>query len=212
MNHDFWHDKWQKQQIGFHEPEANPWLLTHINALELAPESRIFLPLCGKTLDIAWLLAQGYSVVGAELNQLAVEALFEEMNISPSITPCGPLTRYSADGLDIFLGDIFALQADTLGPVSAIYDRAALIALPETMRRDYSQHLRALTGTAKQLLITVEYDQSLQAGPPFNVSAEEVVSHYEAYYTLRTLAVQDIKGGLKGKCAACEHVWLLQTR
>ncbi len=209
MNHEFWHDKWQKQQIGFHEPKANPLLLAHLKALDLAPSSKIFLPLCGKTLDIAWLLAQGFEVVGAELNKLAVCALFEEMHITPTISECGALTRYSAKGLDIYLGDIFALQATTLGPVAAIYDRAALIALPETMRRDYSKHIRNLTGTAKQLLITVEYDQSLQAGPPFNVSAAEVAKHYEPFYKLDTLAVQSIKGGLKGKCAANEHVWLL---
>ena len=209
MNHEFWHDKWQKQEIGFHEAKANPLLLANIKALHLAPGSRIFLPLCGKTLDIAWLLAQSYEVVGVELNELAVNALFEEMHITPTISECGALTHYSADGLDVFLGDIFALQADTLGPVAAIYDRAALIALPEAMRRDYSQHIRDLTGTAKQLLITVEYDQSLLAGPPFNVSAAEVAEHYQPFYTLDTLAVQNIKGGLKGKCAANEHVWLL---
>lgn len=209
MNHSFWHEKWQKQQIGFHEAEANPLLLAHIHALDLPPKSRLFLPLCGKTLDIAWLLAQGYRVAGAELNELAVTSLFEEMGLVPTITQCGKLVRYSAPHLDIFRGDIFDLQSDTLGAIDAIYDRAALIALPQHMRHDYSQHVRDLTGTAKQLLITVEYDQSQQAGPPFSIDTEEVQFHYGASYTVTPLASKPIVGGLKGKCAADEHVWLL---
>jgi thiopurine S-methyltransferase len=141
-----------------------------------------------------------------------VTSLFEEMNIIPTVSQCGKLVRYSAPHVDIFLGDIFDLQYDTLGPVDAVYDRAALIALPEHMRHDYSHHVRGLTGTAKQLLITVEYDQRQQAGPPFSVDIEEVHSHYDSSYKVSSLATKPIVGGLKGKCAANEHVWLLAKK
>lgn len=212
MNHDFWHDKWHKKQVGWHEPEANPLLLAHIDALELSPSNRVFVPLCGKTLDIAWFLAQGFEVCGAELNKLAVETLFKELDITPSISECGKLTRYSGPYINIYLGNIFDLSRDILGPVDAVYDRAALIALPEKMREDYSQHLMALSDTAKQLLITVHYDQSEQAGPPFSVSDEEISSHYGSRYTVKPLASASIPGGLKGKCAADENVCLLTPR
>ncbi|MGJ8688328.1 MAG: thiopurine S-methyltransferase [Gammaproteobacteria bacterium] len=212
MQHSFWHEKWQKQQMGWHEPEANPLLLAHIDALALSENSRVFLPLCGKTLDIAWLLAQGYQVRGAELNKLAVEALFAGLALTPTISECGALTRYSGQNVEIYLGDIFELNQDILGPVDAVYDRAALIALPEEMRANYSQHLMALSNTARQLLITVHYDQNEQAGPPFSVSGEEVSSHYASRYTVKPLASAPIEGGLKGKCAADENVFLLTPR
>lgn len=212
MKHSFWHEKWQKQQMGWHEPEANPLLLAYIGALELSKGSPVFLPLCGKTLDIAWLLAQGYGVRGAELNKLAVEALFEGLEITPNISECGPLTRYSGHNIEIYLGDIFELSQDILGPVDAVYDRAALIALPEEMRANYSQHLMALSNTARQLLITVHYNQSEQAGPPFSVSGEEVSNHYASRYAVKPLASAPIPGGLKGKCAADENVFLLIPR
>ena len=212
MKHSFWNEKWQKQQVGWHEPEANPLLLAHIHALNLSKDNRVFLPLCGKTLDIAWLLAQGYRVRGVELNKLAVEALFEGLKITPTISEHGPLTRFSGQNTKIYLGDIFELNQDMLGPIEAVYDRAALIALPEKMREDYSQHLMDLSNCTKQLLITVHYDQREQAGPPFSVSGEEVSTHYGSRYSVKPLASAPIQGGLKGKCAADENAYLLTPR
>ena len=69
MDTDFWLQRWQENNIAFHRSEANPLLVTHFKALGLAKGSRVFVPLCGKTKDIAWLLSQGYSVEGAELSQ-----------------------------------------------------------------------------------------------------------------------------------------------
>ncbi len=54
MQGNCWLQKWEKNEIGFHESEANPLLVEHFKELSLAKGSRIFLPLCGKTLDIAW--------------------------------------------------------------------------------------------------------------------------------------------------------------
>jgi thiopurine S-methyltransferase len=78
----FWHDKWQRNQIGFHEPQANPLLLAHFDSLSLRAGSRIFVPLCGKTLDINWLLARGQRVVGAELSEIAVQQLFAGLGVT----------------------------------------------------------------------------------------------------------------------------------
>lgn len=212
MKHEFWHDKWQSNQIGFHESKANSLLLAHIEALDLRANDRVFVPLCGKTLDIGYLLEQGYTVVGAELNRLAVDALFEELGLTPNRTQSGALTRYSAKNIDIFLGDIFELERATLGPIDAVYDRAALIALPEQTRALYSQHLMAITQTSKQLLITLEYDQSLLQGPPFSLSSAELIRHYGDSYAITQLQCSPIADGLKGKCPATESAWLLQPQ
>jgi thiopurine S-methyltransferase len=170
----------------------------------------VFLPLCGKTLDIAWLLSRGYRVAGAELSRLAIEQLFAGLGVEPEITRVGDHDRYSAQGIDIFVGDIFALSGKILGPVDAVYDRAALVALPEAMRNRYTAHLMAITGKAPQLLISYEYDQSRLEGPPFSIRNAEVRRHYADNYDLALLASQDVPGGLKGQCAATENVWLLR--
>lgn len=209
MQHEFWHERWENNQIGFHLDTANPLLVRHFHQLALTPGQRIFVPLCGKSLDIHWLLAQGYHVVGAELSTLAVEALFESLAIVPEVRTEGAFTHYHAEHIDIFNGDIFALGATQSGHIDAIYDRAALVALPQEMRQRYTRHLREITNHAPQLLVSFDYDQSVQPGPPFSVNAEEVSSHYSPYYTLRLLADEPLSGGLKGKCPAQEQVWLL---
>ncbi|WP_229008108.1 thiopurine S-methyltransferase [Methylophilus sp. Leaf408] len=209
MQHDFWHQRWQNQQIGFHLSAVNPLLAAHFQALELQAGQRVFIPLCGKTLDIHWLLSKGIRVAGAELSQLAVDTLFTELGVTPTITRCGSLRHYSAGHIDIFQGDFFALDKALLGNVHAIYDRAALIALPPEMRIRYSEHLINLTNGAPQLLISFHYAQSLAEGPPFNISAEEVAAHYAQTYNIHLLADEVLPTGLKGKFPAQEKLWFL---
>lgn len=212
MDADFWHAKWDKNEIGFHLHEVNPLLAEHFATLGLSPGNRVFVPLCGKTRDILWLLAAGYRVVGAELSQLAVEQLFGDLELTPAITPSGAYKRYAADDIDVFVGDIFALNGKDIGPVDGIYDRAALVAMPGEMRARYATHLPALTEQAPQLLITYEYDQRLQPGPPFSVSHDEVRACYGHRYQLSLIASRDVPGGLKGQCPAMEHVWIAGRR
>lgn len=210
MEANFWHDRWNANEIGFHQPKPNALLERNFGVLALPEESRIFLPLCGKTLDIGWLLANGYQVAGAELSENAVKQLFEELGVNPDITSVGKFTRYSAPDITIFVGDIFDLTADLLGMVDAVYDRAALIALPDEMRRRYAGHLREITGTISQLLITIEYDQSEMPGPPFSVDGETVKSLYSGSFRITMLEEKEIRGGFKGQIPASEVVWHLE--
>jgi thiopurine S-methyltransferase len=212
MDESFWRQKWEQNQIAFHEGEANPLLVRFFNELTLPVGSRVFLPLCGKTRDIHWLLSHDYRVAGAELSDIAVEQLFSELGVEPSITVIGEVSRYSANNIDIFVGDIFSLSHSVLGQIDAIYDRAALVALPEPMRDRYTAHLIQITDRAPQLLITFDYDQRVLDGPPFSVSDEEVGRQYRDSYDLKLLTRADIKGGLKGKCPAAENVWLLKKK
>lgn len=209
MHHDFWHQRWQTNQIGFHLPEANPLLVKHFSSMGLPSGARVFLPLCGKTEDIPWLLSQGYQVAGAELSQIAIEDLFKRLQQIPIITSLDELTHYSAPNIDIYVGDIFKLTRHQLGMVDAVYDRAALVALPEDMRKQYTVHLNAITNTTPQLLICFEYDQIIHAGPPFSVTASEVKQLYELSHSLTLLESTEMLDGLKGKYPAIEQVWLM---
>lgn len=209
MNPEFWQEKWQKREIAFHQAAANPLLISWFNQLALAPGASVFLPLCGKSLDIHWLLAQGYSVVGAELSEMAVQELFAELGLTPSVSSVGNLQHYQADRLQVFVGDIFQLSKDTLGPVAAIYDRAALVALPDAMRQRYAQHLTTISQGAPQLVICFEYDQAQLAGPPFSVDSPEMHKLYSKVYSLNCLEIREVPGGLKRKCQATEIGWLL---
>ena len=151
MDPSFWHQRWEQGEIGFHEQQVNPALVDHLGRLNLAKGARLFLPLCGKTQDIAWLLAQGYRVAGVELSPLAINELFQGLAITPDTSPCGKLVHHSAANIDIWVGDIFDLSSQKLGAIDAVYDRAALVALPEDMRPRYAAHLSALTRGAQQL-------------------------------------------------------------
>jgi thiopurine S-methyltransferase len=211
MDPDFWLARWQNNQIGFHEGAPNTLLKAHFAALGLAPGSRILVPLCGKSHDLHWLRAQGFAVVGAELSRLAVEQFFAELGLTPTQEGIGGLKRFAAGGVTIFAGDIFSLEAATLGPVEAIYDRAALVALPAPLRARYAAHLIALTQAAPQLLVTFEYDQARHQGPPFSVAEPELRALYGATYRLQPAETREVPGGLKGVCPAQETAWLLRS-
>lgn len=209
MDPDFWLKRWERNEIGFHEGEANHQLVAHFQALALPAGARVFVPLCGKTRDIAWLLAQGHRVVGAELSELAIRQLFAELGVAPEIAPAGALIRYSAAGIDIYGGNIFDLSRDQLGPVDAVYDRAALVALPPAMRDRYAAHVAAITDRAPQLLLCFEHDHPLTAGPPFSIDAAEVARLCDGSYRPRLLQREPLAGGVRGQ-PAIDAVWLLR--
>jgi thiopurine S-methyltransferase len=212
MDASFWHNRWQTNQTRWHEQAVNPLLIAHFPSLKISPGGRVFVPLCGKSLDLGWFLSRGYAVAGAELSELAVTQLFVELGMEAHISEVGKLKLFHTEKIDIFVGDIFELSRETLGPVDAVYDRAALVALPEATRSRYAAHLKTITALAPQLVIGYEYDQTVVEGPPFSVTADELHRHYSDSYSLKLLARVEVPGGLKGKCPAMEHVWRLNKR
>lgn len=207
MEESFWYERWERKNIGFHQSAPNPLLVENIGSLGLAEGSFVFLPLCGKTLDIGWLLGQGYRVVGAELSRKAVVELFEELQVEPTIEKLGEIEHFWASGLDIYVGNIFQVTANILGTIDAIYDRAALVALPPEMRKEYTKHLMSISNRAPQLLVTFTYEQELMPGPPFSVPREEVKAHYDTMYQCKELFCHHIT--LKGQVPTKESVWHL---
>jgi thiopurine S-methyltransferase len=211
MDKQFWHDRWEKNEIAFHEGAVNPLLEKHVEQLNLSNGSRIFLPLCGKTIDIVWLISQGFKVVGVELSEKAINELFKELGIVPKIGITEKLTHYQADNIDIFVGDFFDLSIEQLGGVDGIYDRAALVALPEDIRQRYVEHMMKITHVASQLLICFEYDQMELAGPPFSINTQYVKQYYAEMYQLKQLECKSLEGRFKGRVSAVETIWLLRN-
>lgn len=175
MDGEFWQSKWQSQDIAFNQTKTNELLQRYFNSLSLKPNSRIFVPLCGKSIDMIWLTSQGYDVVGVELSQIACNAFFEENQISVETTQIENFTVFQSAHITLFSGDFFYLNKSFLGRVDAVYDRAALIALPFEMRKKYVSHLRNITNdSAPIFLITTDYPQEDMQGPPFSIGQTEV--------------------------------------
>lgn len=181
-DHEFWHNKWRSNQIGFHEEAIHPLLQAHWDALDVAQGGTVFVPLCGKSHDMSWLHARGCHVIGVEISEIAVQAFFAESAIAVETGQHGAYARYTAPGYTVLCGDFFDLDADILGPVAAIYDRAALIALPAAARQRYVDHLYRLCGAAgKMLLITLQYTPGLIRPPPYTIEQDAVEALFSAW-------------------------------
>lgn len=192
MEPQFWHDRWERQQIGFHQPEINPFLVKHWPALSVDAGS-VFVPLCGKTLDLRYFAQQGHHVIGNEFNPLAVEQFFAEHHLTPTVTPLAELTQYQADNYRLLLGDFFALTPAMLADCAAFYDRGALVALPEAMRQQYAQHLSAIVPSGcKGLAVLLDYPQQQLAGPAFAVSLAWLTEHLGEAFTIEQIASYDV--------------------
>ncbi|MEM6909784.1 MAG: thiopurine S-methyltransferase [Pseudomonadota bacterium] len=209
MQREYWQDKWRENKIGFHEPAPHVFLRNHLKSLDLRAGETVFVPLCGKTLDLDWLLGNGLRVIGVEFNQTAIEEVFERLDLVPALTENGPLLRFEAGGLTLYLGDFFDLDRATLGKVHAVYDRAALVALPKETRARYAAHLAEITGSAPQLAIVYSYDQSQTQGPPFSVPTPVVEGLYRETYRCIPVDSKIIEGPLAARCSGEENAMLL---
>jgi len=193
MEKAFWLERWERAEIGFHQSEVNPYLLQYWPTLHVAQGGEVFVPLCGKSLDMLWLRQQGHAVLGVELSPIAVRDFFAENGLLPMHASAGQFDLCEADGIRILCGDFFELTREHLAQVRAVYDRASLVALPREMRGRYARHLAGLLSPGTQvLLVTFDYPQAEMNGPPFAVSVDEVRALYGAYAEVRLLAQVDI--------------------
>lgn len=193
MDPAFWHARWQDGRIGFHQDRPTPLMLKHWPSLGIEPGSRVFVPLCGKSLDMAWLASQGLGVLGVELAPLAVSQFFEEQALLPATEETRYGVHHRAAGIEIICGDAFALDEAVLRDCDAVLDRAALIALPRDLRERYARELYAkLRPGCRGLLITLEYPQHEKAGPPFSVDEAEVHALFDRDWRVELLERRDI--------------------
>jgi thiopurine S-methyltransferase len=193
MQPEFWHQRWALDQIGFNQSHVNAYLQRFWSELGVKKGERVFVPLCGKSVDMTWLVQQDLWVVGVELSEKAVEEYFAERNVQPLVESHGTFKVFSHKRCEIWCGDFFKLKAKDIGNCSVLYDRAALIALPPEMRWRYVQHLnKILPADCRGLLVTLDYEQSQVAGPPFSVSDDEVLQLLSLEWRLKMIAEDDV--------------------
>jgi thiopurine S-methyltransferase len=175
MDNRFWLERWSRGEIGFHQRNVNAYLQQYWAQLRIDRNVPVFVPLCGKSLDMHWLREQGHPVIGIEIAREAVREFFSEWGIAPQIIQSGPFKRWRAENIELLCGDFFELTCADLANVGAVFDRAALIALPAGLRDKYAAKMcDVVPAGAPILLITVDYAQHEMSGPPFAVGDEEV--------------------------------------
>jgi thiopurine S-methyltransferase len=188
-----WLERWREGRIGFHQDTPSPLLVEFWHEIGARQDARVFVPLAGKSVDMPWLASQGHGVFGVELAPLAVAQFFEEQGLTPVATDTrnGPL--YRAGSIDLLCGDVFALDENDLAGCDAVFDRAALIALPPDLRRRYVREVYArLPMGCRGLLVTLEYPPNEKQGPPFSVPESEVRDLFERDWTVEVLTRRDI--------------------
>jgi thiopurine S-methyltransferase len=189
----FWLERWQRREIGWHRTDVNAHLQEYWPRLGIQPPGRVFVPLCGKTLDLLWLMQQGYHVVGVELSEQAISEFFDEHHLIAHKTTTPSFISYHHDHLTLLCGDFFDLTPSAVGTITALFDRAALTALPPEMRVAYRQHLQQLIPfPVPTLLITFQYDQTRMKGPPFSIQDDELDHLFAQSYQLQRMASYEV--------------------
>ncbi len=217
MDKQFWHARWENNQIGFHQQEINSYLQQFWPRLQLPAGATVFVPLCGKSRDMLWLLEQGYRVLGIEISPIAVADFFRENQLNPKVTKKNGIAQWLCDELVILCGDFFSLDAQDVTHCDAVYDRASLIAMPPAMRPAYAEQLIKLFPAPRPiLLVTMEYPQHEMQGPPFSVHAAEVKNFYGDRFKIDNILSRDIleespRFKNRGVTTMHERVYLLHT-
>ena len=200
MNPNYWKARWQEGRIGFHGLDVNPNLEQHWNALEAAKDATVFVPMCGKSLDLHWLRKQGHFVVGNEISPLAVQEFLAESS--------------SSEGINLVCGDFFELTPSDLQGATCWYDRAAWIALPQALQQEYVTHLASLLPPgAVGLFVALEYPQERMDGPPFSVDEAAVrklcTGSFDCQILDRKDRLSEEKFRSRGMTRADEVIWRL---
>lgn len=223
MEIDFWLERWNNNQTGFHQQLVNPYLVYFYGEkgppVEQREKLKVFVPLCGKSKDMLWLAQNGYKVFGVECSERAVKDFFEENALSYKHAHKDEHALYQSSNLpseiEIYQGDFFSLQPDVLDDVTDIFDRASLIALPPEMRQQYVEKMIELQKPGvRTLLVTLTFDPDEMNGPPFSVTEEEVNALYSENFSVQKLLTKNVideEAGLKkrGLTALVETVYKL---
>ena len=190
-----WISRWESNRIGWHTDEINRQLIEYLDELKLSPQEAIFVPLCGKSIDMNYLCQKNYKVIGVEMSELAIQQFFEENDLSYTVSKDGEFKLYEGDRIKIYCGDFFDLQSNHFNNVKAVYDRASLIALDDELRQKYVKHLNDIINLdVRILLLTLNYPQHQRSGPPFAVSKLEVNQLFKGSFDCQELyCIDDIE-------------------
>ncbi len=183
---EFWIERWEKGETGFHRDEVHDFLTRHWPKFGLAAGTTVFVPLCGKSRDMVWLAAAGHRVVGVELSPLAVDDFFREQGMDADTRKVGDFIVRSSGPFTIWCGDFFNLPVQATSDVAGAYDRAALVALPAGLQGRYAQKLTELLPSAAPILLTsLTYPDGQIPGPPFSTSLAQVAAIFGATHAIQ---------------------------
>ncbi len=181
MKASFWHACWERNSLGFHQTDYHPFLSQYLLPRITSTHQSVFVPLCGKSDDMVW-LAEHFEVVGAELSEIACRDFFAEKQLTVTPAVQGRFNCYQHQNLSLWQGDFFQLNAEQFKPFDWIYDRAAIIALPQEMQQTYVEHLSTFIGSDTILfLISVEFPQQEMSGPPFAIFSDDVARLFSGF-------------------------------
>lgn len=212
MDSQFWIDAWNEGKTNFHQQEYHQKLTEYFPQLNPKAGQKVLVPLCGKSKDILWLHGLKLNVHGVELYVQPVEDFFKENQLDVKKTQDHNFAHYSHKNITISCGDFFKLDAND--SYDFVYDRAALVALPFEMRKNYAEVVkRSLKIGGKCLLICYDYDQSKLEGPPFSVTANEIQDLYQDQCKIQLMeSKQANKEGsrLSALASLKQTVWILE--
>jgi len=194
-----WLEYWENNETNWHSDVVTQELEEYLGLLKLEPGDKVFFPLCGKSLDMIYMLNRGFSVIGVELSEIGIKQFFHENGLDFTISQVGEFDIYSAKNIEIYCGDFFSLTSKYLYGVKAVFDRKSLIALDRGIRQKYVKHLNDIISLGVRiLLITLHYPQHQMSGPPFSVDKSEVESLFSMAFNYQELkSFQDIENGSK---------------
>ncbi|WP_128547874.1 thiopurine S-methyltransferase [Larkinella soli] len=178
MEKQFWAESWELEghYTSFHRRDVHPYVLKHLTPYALMDKS-VFVPLCGKSIDLVYFSQFAERVVGVELVEKAILRFFEENHLAYEKKG----ERYVSGNLTIFCKDLFALTPEDIGEIDIVYDRASLVALPLPMRVEYLQKMEELTSPGTlYFLNTLEYAPTMD-NPPFSIAPDDVYGYYPNY-------------------------------
>jgi thiopurine S-methyltransferase len=205
----FWAERWAEGATAFHRAVVSPALERYARSL-FPSGSKVLVPLCGKSLDLAWLAAQGFDVHGVEYVEQAARAFFAERGVEPRHAG----DTWSVSGIAIQCGDF--LTVDLPGPFGGIWDRAAMIAVSVADRPAYVRRMRGLVEQGAVLLLeSFTYESDTFAGPPFPLSHADVRASY-AGFQIEMLDEEDVlrtepKWRERGARSATDTTWAIRA-
>ena len=194
-----WLEFWANNETNWHSDVVTQELEKYLGLLKLESGDTVFVPLCGKSLDMIYMLNRGFSVIGVEVSEIGIKQFFHENGLDFTISQVGEFDLYSAKNIEIYCGDFFSLTSKHLCGVKAVFDRKSLIALDRNLRQKYVKHLNDIISLGVRiLLITLHYPKHQMSGPPFSVDKSEVESLFSMAFNYQELkSFQDIENGSK---------------
>ena len=203
-----WLEFWDNNETNWHSDVVTQELEEYLGLLKLESGDTVFVPLCGKSLDMIYILNRGFSVIGVELSEIGIKQFFHENGLDFTISQVGKFDLYSAKNIEIYCGDFFSLTSKHLCDVKAVFDRKSLIALDRNLRQKYVKHLNDIISLGVRiLLITLHYPQHQMSGPPFSVDKSEVESLFSMTFKYQELrSFEDIENGSKLALSGVDYI------